>query len=73
MGGSVMMLPRISTFGNSNANLTPIYIQPSAPQQQVQTFSADDLKQVNITNKKKKSSMKLIFSVVDSRHVPKYG
>jgi len=40
-----MMLPQMPKFNNSSASLTPIYIQPSAPQ--VPTLSAEDLKQVN--------------------------
>ncbi|CAI6351088.1 unnamed protein product [Macrosiphum euphorbiae] len=41
---SVMMLPQMPKFSNSSASLTPIYIQPSAPQ--VPTLSAEDLKQI---------------------------
>jgi len=40
-----MMLPQMPKFSNSSAGLTPIYIQPSAPQ--VPTLNAEDLKQVN--------------------------
>jgi len=45
LAGSVMMLPQMPKFSGSNTNLTPIYIQPTAPQ--VPTLSAEDLKQVN--------------------------
>ncbi|KAE9524673.1 hypothetical protein AGLY_014723 [Aphis glycines] len=41
---SVMMLPQMPKFNNSSASLTPIYIQPSAPQ--VPTLSVEDLKQI---------------------------
>lgn len=43
-----MMLPQMPKYSNSNANLTPIYIQPTAPQ--VPALSAEDLRQVNIIN-----------------------
>lgn len=41
-----MMLPQIPKFVSPNANMTPIYIQPSAPK--AITLNAEDLKQVNI-------------------------
>jgi len=45
LASSVMMLPQMPNFSNSKANLTPIYIQPTAPQSP--TLNAEDLKQVN--------------------------
>ncbi|XP_025424311.1 toll-interacting protein-like isoform X2 [Sipha flava] len=42
---SLTMLPQMPKFMGSNANLTPIYIQPTAPQVP-QVFSSDDLKQI---------------------------
>lgn len=41
---SVMMLPQMPNFSNSKANLTPIYVQPSAPQ--IPVLNTEDLKQV---------------------------
>lgn len=56
MPGSVMMLPQMPKFSNSsNANLTPIYIQPTAPQVPP-ALNADDLKQVYIVKE-----MKIIY------------
>lgn len=62
-------------FKNSSAGLTPIYVQPSAPQ--APPLSAEDLKQVNITDKIKNNTSKLyictLFLSLDSRYVPKHG
>lgn len=41
---SVMMLPQMPHFSNSKSNLTPIYIQPTAPQPPA--LNAEDLQQV---------------------------
>jgi toll-interacting protein len=41
---SVMMLPQMPNFSNSKANLTPIYVQPSAPQ--IPVLNTEDLKQI---------------------------
>lgn len=43
-----MMLPQMPKFSNSSGSLTPIYIQPTAPQ--IPTLNVEDLKQVNINN-----------------------
>lgn len=51
-------MPKFSN--SSSANLTPIYIQPTAPQVPP-TLNADDLKQVTIVNKMKKKIESLTF------------
>lgn len=65
-----MMLPQMPNFNNSKTNLTPIYIQPSAPQPPA--LNAEDLKQVNIINAITLFNIKKnVF--LDSRHVSKHG
>jgi hypothetical protein len=55
----------------SNANLTPIYIQPTAPQVP-QVFSSDDLKQVKYFTKYFINCINY-YPFIDSRYVSKYG
>lgn len=43
------MLPQMPNFSNSKSNLTPIYIQPTAPQPPA--LNAEDLQQVNKISK----------------------
>ncbi|VVC33742.1 UBA-like,C2 domain,Ubiquitin system component Cue [Cinara cedri] len=57
---SFMMLPQMPKYNNSSANLTPIYIQPTAPQ--VPALNAEDLKQIqDMFPNMNKETVKAVF------------